>query len=42
MHRSTDHIKAAALTACLFDRLAFAARGEDPDRRGRCPEIRLP
>ena len=34
--------EAAALTACSFDSLAYAAGGEDPDRRGRCPEIRLP
>ena len=42
MHHSTNRIEAAALTACSFDRLAFAARGEDLDWRGRCPEIRLP
>ena len=42
MHRSTGRIEAAALTACSFDSLAFAAGGENADRRGRCPEIRLP
>ena len=42
MHRSAGRIEAAAPTACSFDRFAFAARGEDLDRRGRCPEIRLP
>ena len=42
MHRSTGRIEAAALTACSFDSLAFAAGGENPDRRGRCLEIRLP
>ena len=42
MHCSTRRIETAALTACSFDRFAFAARAEDLDRRGRCPEIRLP
>ncbi len=42
MHRSTGRIEAAALTACSFDRLAFAGGEENPDRRDRCLEIRLP
>ena len=42
MHRSTGRFEAATLTACSFDRLAYAAGGEDPDRRGLCPEIPLP
>ena len=42
MNRSTDRFEAAALTACSFDRVAFAAGEENPNRRGRCPAICLP
>ena len=42
MNRSTDRFEAAALTACSFDRVAFAAGEENPNRRGRCPAICMP
>ena len=41
MNRSTDRFEAAVLTACSFDRVAFAAGGENPNLRSRCPAMRL-